>query len=125
MDIENFRDGLLNQAHARSEAAGTATSGAMFVRPDRMAFEACRAQSIDYAVLEQHKDVAVVPFRGQWSDVGSWNAVADLMFEWAGVKRGSAQCAWVLECHFDGGKAAAVEMITGSESKCVSRLVYG
>jgi mannose-1-phosphate guanylyltransferase/mannose-6-phosphate isomerase len=63
---------------ARREASGTATSGAMFVRPDRMAFEACRAQSIDYAVLERHKDVAVVPFRGQWSDVGSWNAVADL-----------------------------------------------
>ncbi len=37
-----------------------------------------RSQSIDYAVMERHDDVAVVPFSGQWSDVGSWNAVADL-----------------------------------------------
>jgi mannose-1-phosphate guanylyltransferase/mannose-6-phosphate isomerase len=29
-------------------------------------------------VLERHKKVAVVPFSGAWSDVGSWNAVADL-----------------------------------------------
>jgi mannose-1-phosphate guanylyltransferase/mannose-6-phosphate isomerase len=39
---------------------------------------ACRAQSIDYAVMEHHDNVAVVPFEGQWSDVGSWNAVAEL-----------------------------------------------
>ena len=63
---------------ARTEPAGAATSGAEFVRPDRLAFEGCRSQSIDYAVMERHGDVAVVPFRGQWSDVGSWNAVADM-----------------------------------------------
>ncbi|MDB5730313.1 MAG: cpsB [Variovorax sp.] len=49
-----------------------------FVRIDRAAFERCRSQSIDYAVLEAHADVAVVPFRGVWSDVGSWNSVAEL-----------------------------------------------
>ena len=53
-------------------------SGHWFVRPDADAFAACRAQSIDYAVMEKHAQVAVVPFAGQWSDVGSWNAVADL-----------------------------------------------
>jgi mannose-1-phosphate guanylyltransferase/mannose-6-phosphate isomerase len=52
--------------------------GMRFVRPSKEAFLACRSQSIDYAVIEQHADVAVVPFVGQWSDVGSWNAVADL-----------------------------------------------
>jgi mannose-1-phosphate guanylyltransferase/mannose-6-phosphate isomerase len=49
-----------------------------FVRPEASAFLACRSQSIDYAVMEHHADVAVVPFEGQWSDVGSWNAVAEL-----------------------------------------------
>jgi mannose-1-phosphate guanylyltransferase/mannose-6-phosphate isomerase len=49
-----------------------------FVRLDREAFEACRSESIDYAVLEKHTDVAVVRFEGTWSDVGSWNAVAQL-----------------------------------------------
>ncbi len=53
-------------------------NGTYFVRPAKDAFLACRSQSIDYAVMEHHADVAVVPFVGQWSDVGSWNAVADL-----------------------------------------------
>ena len=52
--------------------------GVHFVRPQKEAFLACRSQSIDYAVMEHHADVAVVPFVGQWSDVGSWNAVAEL-----------------------------------------------
>jgi mannose-1-phosphate guanylyltransferase / mannose-6-phosphate isomerase len=65
-------------AAAKSEQPGKAAPGATFVRPDRVAFEACRSQSIDYAVMERHAFVAVIPFRGQWSDVGSWNAVADL-----------------------------------------------
>jgi mannose-1-phosphate guanylyltransferase/mannose-6-phosphate isomerase len=49
-----------------------------FARPGRRSFESCRSQSIDYAVMEKHKDLCVVPFEGQWSDVGSWAAVADL-----------------------------------------------
>lgn len=43
---------------------------------DQAALEACRSDSIDYAVLEKHDRVAVLPFAGAWSDVGSWNAVA-------------------------------------------------
>ncbi len=61
--------------------------GHHFVRPDAAAFTACRSQSIDYAVMEPLASplagdtgarVVVIPFGGQWSDVGSWNAVADL-----------------------------------------------
>ena len=49
--------------------------------PDAAAFaqfEACRSESIDYAVMEHHANVAVLPFSSAWSDVGSWNVVADL-----------------------------------------------
>lgn len=56
----------------------TSPSGHVFIRPEAKGFSACRSQSIDYAVMEHHDDVAVVPFTSQWSDVGSWNAVADL-----------------------------------------------
>ena len=49
-----------------------------FVRPEPSAFGQAHSQSIDYAVMEKHKDVVVLPFSGQWSDVGSWNAVAAL-----------------------------------------------
>ncbi|MGJ7536482.1 MULTISPECIES: mannose-1-phosphate guanylyltransferase/mannose-6-phosphate isomerase [unclassified Variovorax] len=67
-------DILLACEHA---TAAVATDGS-FLRLDRAAFEDCRADSIDYAVLEKHKDIAVVKFEGLWSDVGSWNAVASL-----------------------------------------------
>jgi mannose-1-phosphate guanylyltransferase/mannose-6-phosphate isomerase len=60
-------------AHAEHEA-----SASSFVRPSANAFTACRSESIDYAVMEHFDNVVVVPFAGQWSDVGSWNAVAEL-----------------------------------------------
>ncbi|MCX7258654.1 MAG: mannose-1-phosphate guanylyltransferase/mannose-6-phosphate isomerase [Polaromonas sp.] len=60
------------------QAMTGATRDEAFIRPEAAAFTGCRAESIDYAVLERHADVAVVPFAGAWSDVGSWNAVADL-----------------------------------------------
>lgn len=72
------------QAHAPDilEACKLATAelepDGSFLRMNRSAFESCRSQSIDYAVLEQCDHVAVVPFLGVWSDVGSWNAVAEL-----------------------------------------------
>lgn len=49
-----------------------------FLRPARAPLESCRAESIDYAVMERHDQVVVFPFSAAWSDVGSWNAVADL-----------------------------------------------
>ncbi len=59
-------------------ATGASLVDGDFIRMDRAAFEGCRSQSIDYAVLEKCDRVAVLPFRGAWSDVGSWNAVAAL-----------------------------------------------
>jgi mannose-1-phosphate guanylyltransferase/mannose-6-phosphate isomerase len=49
-----------------------------FVRPAKTAFAACRDQSIDYAVMEHYADLRVLPFNGTWSDVGSWNSLAQL-----------------------------------------------
>lgn len=34
--------------------------------------------SVDYAVMEQHDDVAVVQASFGWNDIGSWNALAEL-----------------------------------------------
>ena len=72
------------QAHApdildacRRAVDATSVDGS-FVRLGREAFEACRSDSIDYAVLEKHSSVAVLPFDGAWSDIGSWNALAEL-----------------------------------------------
>ena len=59
-------------------AMSSATRDGSFIRPGTEAFLSCRSESIDYAVMEHFEQVAVVPFVGQWSDVGSWNAVAEL-----------------------------------------------
>ena len=50
-----------------------------FVRLDREAFEACRSDSIDYAVMEKTDRAAVVPLSAGWSDVGSWASLQDAL----------------------------------------------
>lgn len=60
------------------QAMQTPQRDGLFLRPEPQAFAACRSQSIDYAVMEQAGNVSVFPFAGVWSDVGSWNAVAQL-----------------------------------------------
>jgi mannose-1-phosphate guanylyltransferase len=46
-----------------------------FIRLDIEQFIKCPEKSIDYAVMEKTKDSVVVPFNGNWSDVGSWEAL--------------------------------------------------
>jgi mannose-1-phosphate guanylyltransferase/mannose-6-phosphate isomerase len=62
-----------------------------FVRPNEESFLSSRSESIDYAVMEYFSKVAVVPFKGAWSDVGSWNAVAALTAEDQSGNRVSGQ----------------------------------
>ena len=49
-----------------------------FVRLDKATFESSPSISVDYAVFERTSRAAVTPFKGEWSDLGSWSAVADL-----------------------------------------------
>lgn len=60
------------------EAVASQSTDGDFRRLGETAFAACRPESIDYAVMEKASNVAVIPFVGAWSDVGSWNAVAEL-----------------------------------------------
>jgi mannose-1-phosphate guanylyltransferase/mannose-6-phosphate isomerase len=50
-----------------------------FIRLDRAAFESCRADSIDYAVMEKTDRAAVVALDAGWSDVGSWASLQDAL----------------------------------------------
>lgn len=43
------------------------------------ALETCPDQSVDYAVMEHSTRVAVVPMSPGWSDLGSWDALAELL----------------------------------------------
>lgn len=46
-----------------------------FVRVKADAFEACRADSIDYAIMEHTERAAMVVLDTAWSDVGAWSAL--------------------------------------------------
>lgn len=48
------------------------------VRPASAALESCPSISIDYAVMERSGRIAMVPLEADWSDVGSWDALADI-----------------------------------------------
>jgi mannose-1-phosphate guanylyltransferase/mannose-6-phosphate isomerase len=65
-------------APAAASPAPAEGAAPQWIAPLAPEFGACRSQSIDYAVMEHHANVAVCPFGGAWSDVGSWNAVAEL-----------------------------------------------
>jgi len=76
--IAALREHAPDILQACERATAGATHDGSFMRLEPAAFAACRTESIDYAVLEKHRQIAVVKFEGLWSDVGSWNAVASL-----------------------------------------------
>jgi mannose-1-phosphate guanylyltransferase/mannose-6-phosphate isomerase len=45
---------------------------------DAVSFAALPDISVDYAVMEKHREVAVVKAGFQWNDIGSWDALGDL-----------------------------------------------
>lgn len=62
-------------ATACRDAIANSITDLDFYRLDEAAFSACPSDSIDYAVMEKSNDVAVVPVDMGWSDVGSWDAL--------------------------------------------------
>ena len=48
-----------------------------FVRIDASLFAQCPEESIDFAVMEPTKKAKVVPYAGDWSDIGAWDALYD------------------------------------------------
>jgi mannose-1-phosphate guanylyltransferase / mannose-6-phosphate isomerase len=74
----------LARLHAPMHAAAlhawsTRSTDGVFVRPDKAAFAAIPADSVDYAVLEKcpgsEQAISVVPLAAGWSDLGAWDAV--------------------------------------------------
>jgi mannose-1-phosphate guanylyltransferase/mannose-6-phosphate isomerase len=64
-----------DMARVCAEAFGSARADLEFTRIAPERFEACPADSIDYAVMEKTRDAVVVPLDAGWSDVGSWSAL--------------------------------------------------
>jgi mannose-1-phosphate guanylyltransferase/mannose-6-phosphate isomerase len=68
-ELERFAPEMARVCEAAFRAA---KSDLDFTRIDATLFEACPADSIDYAVMEKTADAVVVPLAAGWSDVGSW-----------------------------------------------------
>jgi mannose-1-phosphate guanylyltransferase len=49
-----------------------------FLRVNEVAFDACPAESIDYAVMEKTNDAVVITMDAGWSDIGSWSSLWDI-----------------------------------------------
>jgi mannose-1-phosphate guanylyltransferase len=79
-------DALLSAARAHAPAMATAAEAAMLgarreglaIHPDTAALANCPSDSIDYAIMERAGSVAAVPVDPGWSDLGSWDALAEL-----------------------------------------------
>lgn len=78
--LKHHAPDILQPCREAMAAAQTESfSGIDFIRPQAESFCKARSQSIDYAVMEKQAGLKLLPFEGEWSDVGSWSAVASLM----------------------------------------------
>jgi mannose-1-phosphate guanylyltransferase len=71
-----------------------ATTDTMLEIPTE-AFASVPDISIDYAVMERSANVAVVPADFGWSDIGSWNAVSELIAPDADGNRAAGEAVFV------------------------------
>ncbi len=63
--------------HCFSTSMATARSEADCIHLERQSFAVVPSESIDFAVMEKTKSIVMVRGRFAWSDIGSWNAIAD------------------------------------------------
>ena len=75
-ELASFAPDILEASSAAFQAA---TTDLDFVRIDKSAFEKCRSDSIDYAVMEKTRSAVVLPLDAGWSDVGSWASLFDAL----------------------------------------------
>lgn len=82
---DTFLEELMLHAPEIGAAALRAVEGALRVEhriiADLAALGSCPSQSVDNAVMEKSSRVAVVPMAPGWSDLGSWDALAQLLEE--------------------------------------------
>lgn len=74
-EMEHFAPEILDAVRRSVELA---TTDLGFVRLDGPSFEEAPKNSIDYAVIEKTKKIAVVRGHFRWSDIGSWDAIWDV-----------------------------------------------
>jgi mannose-1-phosphate guanylyltransferase/mannose-6-phosphate isomerase len=74
--LRKFEPAIFNACKTAHENASRDLD---FKRIDKVAFSDCPSVSIDYAVMERIENLHVIPYQGDWSDVGAWDSVASLV----------------------------------------------
>ncbi len=78
--MEKHCPDLLAQTRLVYAASRTATSnGRVSIEVDRPTFADVKPISIDYAIMEKLENARFLSCDFSWSDVGSWNAMADIL----------------------------------------------
>jgi mannose-1-phosphate guanylyltransferase/mannose-6-phosphate isomerase len=76
---DRYLDVLGQLAPDIAEPACAAVDGAAsdldFIRLEANAFARCRADSIDYALMEKISDGVVIPLTAGWNDIGAWDTL--------------------------------------------------
>lgn len=69
-ELEKYRPDIFESI---TKAWRKRTEDLDFTRPDETEFKSCPSDSIDFAVMQNTRQAAVVPAELGWSDVGSWD----------------------------------------------------
>ncbi|GAB58606.1 mannose-1-phosphate guanylyltransferase/mannose-6-phosphate isomerase [Rheinheimera nanhaiensis] len=94
-ELQQFAPDIVTAAE---QALAKASIDMDFIRLDKAAFSASPSDSIDYALMEKSANAVMVPLDAGWSDVGSWDALWQVM---AKDEQGNACRGDVLleQCH--------------------------
>jgi len=52
---------------------------APFTILDRKGYQACPSESVDLAIMEKTKDLAIIPVDLDWNDIGSWESLGNVV----------------------------------------------
>lgn len=75
-ELETHAGDILGAAR---EAYAAADRDADFIRLDAASFRRARKTSIDFAVMEKTDHAGVTPYAGDWSDIGTFDALWEVM----------------------------------------------
>ena len=79
-EIKKYSPDVVKQAEiSLGSCMKNQTSGSTKIEIPLIHFKECPHISIDYALMEKSKNVAVIPADFKWSDVGSWLSFSQLM----------------------------------------------
>ena len=78
-DLEKHAPKILSKTRKTTSASTTSNNDNAVLHLDADSFAAVPDTSIDYALMEHSSKVAILPCNIGWSDIGSWNAMSELV----------------------------------------------